>query len=58
MVDLRMKLPEPTVDLARIRRQYHEAAEQAKGVTDAAPVAAPEAAAPGSRPEGGVRGAS
>jgi len=31
MEDLGMKLPEPTLDLARIRREYHEAAEEEKG---------------------------
>ena len=30
MQDLGMKYPEPTVDLAEIRRQYHQAAEAAK----------------------------
>ena len=28
MEDLGMKLPEPTVDLARIRREYHDATEK------------------------------
>jgi PPK2 family polyphosphate:nucleotide phosphotransferase len=31
MEELGMKLPKPTVDLAKIRREYHEAVEEAEG---------------------------
>jgi hypothetical protein len=36
MEDLGMELPAPTVDLAKIRREYHAAMEEAKGRRPAA----------------------
>jgi PPK2 family polyphosphate:nucleotide phosphotransferase len=45
MDDLGMRLPEPTVDLARIRREYHQAVEEERGVVDASQAAAQRPAA-------------
>ena len=42
--DLGMKLPEPTVDLETIRRQYHEALEAERGVKGEEPAASAPAA--------------